>query len=82
MSYCQGQVKPPPSDYFDVYHMTEIQHFVNSYNVGPEEDITSFNLNISDEICNSPITIEKIEKSKSYLCLWSVVNFLNMYLMI
>ncbi len=41
MTYCQGQVKPPPTDYFDIYHMTEIQHFVNSYNVGPEEDITS-----------------------------------------
>ncbi len=61
VSYCQGQVKPPPTDYFDVYHMTEIQHIVNSYNVGPEEDITSFNLNMSDAICNSPITIEEIK---------------------
>ncbi len=41
--------------------MTEIQHFVNSYNVGPEKGLTSFNLIMSDEICNSPITIEEIK---------------------
>ena len=60
-TYCQDQVRPPPTSYFDTIHMNEIKHFVDSYKETIEEETPSFNSSLTDEICNSPITMEEIE---------------------
>ena len=60
-TYCKEQVTPPPTEYFDEIHMKEIEYFVDSFNAGLEDDTLSHNSALSDEICNSPITIDEIE---------------------
>ncbi len=59
--YCKEQVNPPPTAYVDEVHMEEIEPFVHSYSEGLDEDNFCDNLALSDEICNSPISIEEIQ---------------------
>ena len=60
-TYCQDQVHPPPTAYFDEIHMMEIQHFVESFETGLNEENPSFTETLTNDICNSPITLEEIE---------------------
>jgi hypothetical protein len=60
-TYCQDQVHPPPTAYFDEIHMMEIQHFVESFETGLIEENPSFAETLTNDICNSPITLEEIE---------------------
>ncbi len=58
--YYKEQVNSPPSAYFDEINMEEIEHFVNLYSEGLDEENVSDNLALSDEIYNSLISIEQI----------------------
>ncbi len=59
--YCKEQVNAPPTAYFDEVHMQEIELFVNFSSEGLDEENICDNLALSDEICNSPISIEEIQ---------------------
>ncbi len=59
-NYCKEQVNPPATNYFDNIHMDEIKQFVDSFNSAPQEKLSEKNCIITDDICNSPITMDEI----------------------
>ena len=58
-SYYQSQVRPPNNDLFDNSFMQSITDFINRYDENVDIPPTE-NLDLSDAICNSPITLEEI----------------------
>ena len=59
--YFKEQVNPPPTHYFDEIHMKEIRKFVESFNKTPNKIPTDENSVLTNDICNSPITIDEIQ---------------------
>ncbi len=60
LNYCKEQFKHPPTNYFDEVHMDKIKQFVEEFDRTPIEKPSDVNSIITDEICNSPITMDEM----------------------
>ena len=56
--YYSNQVKPPDQKFFDKSFMSSITDFVKKYDI--DQSISTDKMELSDDICNSPITLEEI----------------------
>ena len=62
-TYFKNQIEPPSTHYFDHEFMEKIMEFVNHYRGSTHEietHIITENISMTDEICNSPITLDEI----------------------
>ncbi len=66
-SYYKEQVKPPYTNYFDEMHMEEIKNHVDAYFENYENNQYSEIDSLTNDICNSPITMDDIKTYNSKL---------------
>ena len=59
--YFKSQVYPPEMESFDTKHMEEIKDFVTHYDINKDHLSCRFDPQISQEICDAPITPEEVK---------------------